>query len=111
MIIDTEKITKDYERFCEGQHDCDACPVSVATNQKCSSVRNINVVYPIIQKWIAEHPVKTYLTDMKDKFPDMIIDNDFTMKYCVWRFYGKNAKPKDGCVMGGCKKCWNREIE
>jgi hypothetical protein len=110
MIIDTEKIVKNYERFCAAQYNCDVCPLSAFT-PKCKSVRNINEVYPIIESWIAEHPAKTYLMDMEDKFPDMIIDNDFTMKYCVWRFYGENAKPKDGCVVGGCKKCWNREMK
>lgn len=56
-----------------------------------------------------EHPGKTYLDDIIEKFPDMG-DDKFTMKYCVWRFYGEEAKPKDGCTMGGCKKCWNREM-
>ena len=108
MDINVEKYVSDLKRFCK-KHYCDDCPLH-DLGGGCENINSIKIIYPILTKWIEEHPVKTYLMDIKDKFPDMIIDNDFAMKYCVWRFYGKNAKPKDGCTVGGCKKCWNREM-
>ena len=109
MIIDTEKIVKDYERFCEGQYDCEKCPLSAIT-WKCHSVRNINEVYPIIESWIADHPVKTYIMDMEEKFSELKVNHSFYNEHCVAEFYGDNTTPKS-CSDFGCENCWNREIK
>ena len=114
MDINVEKFVKDYGRMCDTycSNECHGCPVADSNAfAECNHIKKLEYIAPIVQKWTEEHPIKTYLMDMKEKFPDMIIDNDFTMKYCVWRFYGNNAKPKEGCVMGYCEKCWNREIK
>ncbi len=110
MEFNADKFLKDYKRMCGYYKDCDDCPLSYI-QEDCRNIENLMDIMGATSKWAEEHPAKTYLMDMKEKFPDMIIDNDFTMKYCVWRFYGENAKPKDGCFIGGCKKCWNREME
>ena len=108
MIIDTEKIVKDYERFCKGQDSCKTCPLASAW--RCKSVRNINEEYPIIESWIAEHPVKTYIMDMEEKFPDMNVDLIFCHSFCVQRFYGEKSKPSSCSDISSCDICWNREM-
>lgn len=108
MIIDTEKIVKDYGRFCKGQDSCKTCPLASAW--RCKSVRNINEEYPIIESWIAEHPVKTYLIDFREKFPNGNEDFPLIVRCCVASFYGEGARPEH-CEGFDCKKCWNREMK
>ena len=85
----------------------------------------------IIEKWVKEHPVKTYESDFKDKINDLlkIFPNHKVKKFvednsiniyiygslCVADFYFDGDRNKAKCkYFGGsnsCKDCWKREID
>lgn len=88
MDINVEKYVSDLKRFCK-KHYCDDCPLS-DLGGGCENVNSIELVYPIVTKWAEEHPAKTYLMDIKEKFPDMTELPD---------------------VCDSCEDCWNREMK
>lgn len=64
------------------------------------------------QKWAEEHPVKTILMDLLEKYPNAN-PNAIIMELCPDTL----GYPKDGdiCENGEyenrCQKCWNRPLE
>lgn len=70
------------KRMCEFQLKCDDCPIkdfvekndfncAATPRSRCSVWFNHwEEIEPLVNKWIEEHPVKTYLMDFKEKFPN-----------------------------------------
>lgn len=69
--------------------------------------RGNNEAYKNVDKWVAEHPVKTYAMDFFEKFPNAPRDIDGSLRACRENIYGGR---KD-CPSGGCIECWNREMK
>lgn len=63
----------------------------------------------IIDKWVAEHPVKTYATDFFSKFPDAQRKTTGIPIPCIGTIYSE-FRDKD-CPVRGCSECWNREMK
>ena len=61
----------------------------------------------LVDKWVSEHPVKTYAMDFFEKFLNAPRDSNGTPQAC-WRYiYGDG----NNCGSGGCTECWKREME
>ena len=63
----------------------------------------------IIQKWSDKHPQKTYLTELLEKYPNTLLNDDGTPKRICPHELGltdKNDCDKDR----NCVKCWNQPI-
>ena len=67
----------------------------------------------IVEKWANEHPIKTYLSVLLEKFPMVPLDEKGLPKtFCPEEIYG--GEEWECChnkVEGKCKKCWNREYK
>ena len=61
----------------------------------------------IVDKWVQEHPVKTYATDFFEKFPNAPKNSDGVPKTCYRHVYGDGKY----CSSYACTECWNREME
>lgn len=109
MDINVEKFQKDVERFCKSHHNCTGCSLNELT-YGCCSIDHLTEIIPVVQKWEEEHSDKTYLSDFKEKFPNMDISSSFYTHYCVERFYGFDKKP-ESCIRTDCEDCWNRVME
>ncbi len=104
---------KDLKRMCENMI-CKDCPLSGSDVANCW-VHSVPIDYPdedidtIVDKWVAEHPVKTYAMDFFEKFPNASkVEEDGTPK-CCWKFvYGDTSYI---CEPADCTKCWNREMK
>ena len=58
---------KDLKRMCESFDYCEKCVLK----RKCGNPASIDeAVDEIVDKWVAEHPVKTYAMDFFEKFPN-----------------------------------------
>lgn len=95
--------------------DCDGCPMSIMNNgydRLCTGVieQHPDRAIEIVQEWSDEHPVKTRLDDLKERFPNVSLDGEgipcfspSMLGYC-----------KD-CVRcnnrGLPKKCWNEPVD
>lgn len=122
-------------RMCRSFKDCEGCLVG-AFNGKvygCSTdPSDPNSVWfnhwdqakPLVDQWIEEHPVKTYLMDFKEKFPkssSFQVEEDKYSYPCnsEWlipkgiitacSIYGKSKR--FNCKPLGCKECWDMEME
>ena len=62
----------------------------------------------IIDKWVAEHPVKTYATDFFSKFPDAQRKTTGIPIPGIGTI-SSEFRDKD-CPVRGCSECWNREM-
>lgn len=104
MEINVEKFVKDYKRMCNTYPGCKGCP----NNDHWCNVNDLESIVPIVQKWVEENPERTYLTKLKENFPNLRIDDSFYRHYCVRRFYGDDVV---SCDLEKCEECWNREVK
>lgn len=120
-------------RMCRSFKDCEGCLVG-AFNGKvygCSTdpsdpnsvwFAHWDKVKPLVDHWIEEHPVKTYLMDFKEKFPNGSLcrhssfykgypanDKDALDALCRCNIYGDSEKKCFG--FANCKDCWDMEME
>ena len=93
--------------MCKGYSNCDYCPLS--TENFCLPDSLPDNADEIVDKWVAEHPVKTYAMDFFEKFPDAPRTTKGNPMPCIAAiysdFYDKN------CLVGGCSECWNKEMK
>lgn len=61
---------KDLKRMCEMQKFCADCPLS-GEDASCMPDLFPDNANEIVDKWVQEHPVKTYADDFFEKFPDV----------------------------------------
>lgn len=97
---------KNLKRMCNNYSECENCPMS---RYSCTPEGLPDNADEIVDKWISEHPVKTYAMDFFEKFPSAPKKENGCPKICLLNIYsGKKA-----CVFGhhDCYKCWNREME
>lgn len=91
------------------------CPLSKINNGKNLLCENFEKNYPeqavaIVEKWAKEHPVKTYLSVLLEKFPNAPMEEIGEPKCCVENLFGSIAENED-CFAMDCKECWNREYK
>lgn len=94
---------------CNG--NCQLLKIRDNVTDSCMSTV-LNKIYesvPIVEKWSKNHPQKTRLQDLLEKFPNAIVSAD-----------GKVAKACalelgycDSCnyIGDGCRDCWNEPAE
>ena len=97
---------KDLKRMCDSYKKCDDCPLDYT---RCGD--SISALYgnadEIVDKWVLEHPVKTYAMDFFEKFPNASRRENGAPKVCTRYIYPELAN--DCC--GKCFDCWNQEIK
>lgn len=101
---------KDLKRMCNNYSECKNCPMS---RYQCAPANLPDIADDIVDKWVAEHPVKTYAMDFYEKFPNAPKESNGTPAVCWSGIYGKiSKKPWEilNCEMP-CEDCWNREME
>lgn len=95
-----------------GNGSCDCCPLSSANNSKGIYCDELEEKYPgkaveIVENWAKEHPVKTYLSVLLEKFPKVQMIDIGVPKFCCTLIF--NAE--EACQHMSCQDCWNREYK
>lgn len=98
---------KDLKRMCSNYPKCENCPMS---RRLCAPEDFPDNADEIVDKWISEHPVKTYAMDFFEKFPDAPKNIDGAPKTCWRNVYGDGQYCCD-CDYDMCTDCWNKEME
>ena len=98
---------KDLKRMCDSYKKCDDCPLGYT---RCGD--SISALYDnadeIVDKWVEEHPVKTYAMDFFEKFPNALKNRYGAPMGCWEHFYGG----ENVCTGSfNCTECWNKEIK
>ena len=107
----------DFARMCNYYEHCEGCPFD---NNECDCdkylVQSPDNSTKIIDKWITDHPIKTYASNFYDKFPNAKKDKNNCPEMCLVCVYGGEC-PYDNRFVSGescgenyCKECWNREL-
>lgn len=96
---------KDLKRMCKEHHHCMGCPIFYL--EGCMLYRLPINIDEIVNKWVAEHPTKTYAMDFFEKFPNAPRSRDGMPQTCWGHVYG------DGKYYSSndCTECWNREMK
>lgn len=109
------------KRLCSSQVDCqqrnknDNCPLYAFCNRSPNnySVAKVKEAIEAMQKWIDEHPRKTYARDFFEKFPEAKPDKEGVPRMCRANCYGGSCQYSavSGAGPAPCKACWNEEME
>lgn len=94
---------------------CGDCPFSSFDNGMNISCAEIEIDYPeeavaIIEKWSQEHPRKTMLSDLLEKYPKVSLEKNGTPVFCPEEL-GYCEKAYCDINDLNCVKCWNRQLE
>lgn len=94
---------KDLKRMCAAHENCEECPLRCDCSSPDSFSDNAD---EIVDKWVKEHPVKTYSMDFFEKFPNALKTESGRPDNCRNLIYGD----KSGCNYE-CEECWNQEMK
>lgn len=101
---------KDLKRMCKSHEGCNNCPLGqlfIDGVAPCTPFEFPDNAEEVIDKWVAEHPVKTYAMDFFEKFPNASRESDGVPKTCWKHVYGDGKY----CDSTACTECWNREMK
>lgn len=99
---------KDLKRMCASHDNCLKCELYIGCDRIYNLPDNID---EIVDKWVKEHPAKTYMQDFFEKFPNAPKNDDGIPTPCIKHIYA-NKQFKE-CLEGkvDCLECWNQEME
>lgn len=98
---------KELKRMCKSYEECSNCPLG-------DTCRGDNVAAlpdnadEIVDKWVEEHPVKTYMQDFFEKFPNAPKDRNGAPMACPRSIY---SEIENRCYEVDCLECWKREMK
>lgn len=97
---------------------CDNCPLSFHNNSEKVGCVILETEYPdksveIVQKWSNEHPQKTLIEDLKEKYPNYNhYEDDTTPTFCPYALgYEEYETVNKNCFANTCAECWNRPLD
>lgn len=118
--MDAVEYLKNKTRFMNElcQDGCIRCPFGIDSNGKDVECEDLEAKYPetavkIIEKWSAEHPVKTRQSEFLKLFPNVDIRNG-VLNICP-REIDLNSIREEKCMNSFCPECkkeyWLVEVE
>ena len=99
---------KNLKRMCDSYKKCDDCPFDDTCFDDTVSCLPDNAD-EIVDKWVLEHPVKTYMHDFFEKFPNAPKGEKGTPKICPHQIYPEIDANYRCCE--NCLKCWGQEMK
>lgn len=106
--MDALKFMEERRRMCDYYSKCLECPRADEPNcniEEMSDEELENFVNTV-EQWSKEHPQRTRLQDLLEKFPKVEIDKEGLPFFCCARL-GYVCT----CAKSTCKDCWNMLVE
>ena len=115
--MDAVMFVKEWKRMCRSSKTCLSCSIgkSAGVSTVCSNVvkKEPEKYVAIVEKWSAEHPIKTRQSEFLKMCPNADIRNGVIM-ICP-RKINKNSVTSEECDESTCfecrKKYWLEEVE
>lgn len=110
--MDTLKFIKEFYRMCDYYSGgfCKGCPRKEEPGCDSSTMSDEELAKLIsdVEKWSKEHPQKTRLEDLIEKYPSAKLNRSGYPTFCC-----QALGYCDECLHGGngCKDCWNMPVE
>lgn len=119
--MDAVKFLEEAKRMCNYTGDCKGCPLETEKNSaNCilwatpNAIDNPGEIVSKVEKWAAEHPVKTRQSEFLRMFPNADIDKDGVL-IAIPCHIDKNMKKVYCQALNGCVECrkayWLAEVE
>ena len=111
-MLNAVEYFKEKERMTKGCNVlCSDCPLSKSNNGVDESCGNLAKRFPekaveIVENWSKEHPVKTYLDDFLEKYPNAPTTSEGIPRTCLENLYDVSVN----CVVTRCRDCWKRPL-
>ena len=114
--MDAVKFLKEKKRMCDKYRDCTGCPASGKNTKFDIGCGSLEEQFPeelaaIVEKWSAEHPIKTRQSEFLKMFPDADIHRNGILEICPRKI--ENSKMFDCHI--DCNDCrkeyWLAEAE
>ena len=107
---------KEWRRMCLAEHaKCnDECPFGIYENGKGLGCDVFVQKFPkaaveIVQKWSNEHPQKTRLNDLKEKYPNVPLNDVKAPHFDPWMLgYCAKCSGCPNCI--GTEYCWDEPV-
>ena len=111
MMTAAEYLKAKYKMTQNCRIRCKSCVLSDTNNGLsvgCNALEKEHTekAIEIMEIWAKEHPVKTILTDVLAKHPNIPLNKDGTPRICPFTL---GYTDKNDCDWD-CIKCWNREL-
>ena len=82
---------------------CDECPLCTESKD---CLEHTEESVDIVEKWSKEHPIKTIMDDLLEKYPNARMIASGRPSFCA-----RGLGHKVECKAGGCIDCWNTPME
>lgn len=110
--MDAVQFIKERNRICRKYFPdgCIGCPLKdISGCNHLEFMRNKEEdIVSVVEQWSKEHPQKTILQDLLEKYPEVILEDDGTPDFCPMSL--GYAAP--GCERSSsCEACWNTPLE
>lgn len=110
--MDALDFLNEFNRMCKyhkKDNNCTICPLyDQNAYVLCSDIKDYDPEYvlDVVEKWSKEHPKRTYLSVLLEKFPKTNLNNGIP-RFCT------HSLGFDHCpvCIDDCKTCWNREYK
>lgn len=115
--MEAVKFVKEWARMCDSQTSCDFCTINKNLSQHnlCGGKvkNNPEKSVAIIEKWSAEHPIKTRQSEFLKMFPDASIGVNGVLVIAPCNVNTKFES--EICAIGKCEDCkkeyWLAEVD
>ena len=117
--MDAVEFLKEKERMCNKCSACSRCPVCKENNGFNLDCEDLQIENPeefvaIVERWSAEHPVKTRQSELLKMFPDADLTRSGVVNICP-RYTDVNYRKQDECCGTDCGDCikeyWLSEVD
>lgn len=118
--MDAVKYLKEAARMCDSIKDCSNCPLNdvkatipCKTSNASLEQESPEEAVAIVEKWSAEHSVKTRQSEFLKMFPNAsIVDGVPELNPC---HVDNKFSPQKGCGNSSCGECrkeyWSQEVD
>lgn len=108
--MDALKFPEEFDRMCNRyvKNYCKGCPRAESPDCGVDEMNKEERAKLIsdVEQWSKEHPLRTRLQDLLEKFPKVEIDKEGLPFFCCARF-GYVCT----CAKSTCRDCWNMPVE
>lgn len=112
----TENYAAETIRACRMYNDCSDCPFE--TNDVCprsifdGDIERAKQVIAALQKWSDEHPTKTRLDDLLEKYPSVVVGSDDRPEFYPWTLgYCSNCESCRYWDDNTPVPCWDEPVD
>lgn len=95
---------------------CRKCPLHIGDNGTMFTCTSLEKLYPkdaitIVQRWSDEHPQRTYLAELLEKYPNVLLNDDGTPEGMCPHQLGLKDSIADCKIGYDCVACWSQLIK